>query len=79
MRNWLDRHNGKCQRALLAAPIEGLPCLDIVGLRLYEPQLLETLCGQPAITYTEMKEWFEQSFAMTCTKNTMMYFMQSPF
>ena len=26
-----------------------------------------------------MKEFLEQSFAMTCTKNTMMHWMQTPF
>ena len=39
MRNWLDRHHGKCSRALLAAPIEGLPCLNLAELRHYETQL----------------------------------------
>ena len=28
MQHWLDRYHGKCRRALLKAPIDGLPCLD---------------------------------------------------
>ena len=79
MSNWLDRRNGKCQRALLAAPIESLPCLDVAGLRHYEAQLLKICFAEPSITYTGLKERFERDFSMTCTKNTMMYWKQSPF
>ena len=31
------------------------------------------------MTYTQLKEWLEQTLAMTCTKRTMEYFMQTPF
>ena len=31
------------------------------------------------MTYTQLKEWLEQTLAMTCTKRTMEYFMQAPF
>ena len=68
MHTWVDRHNGKCTRPIIAAP----------GLRHYEPQLLKTCFAEPSITYTGLKERFERGFSMTCTKNTMMHWMQSP-
>ena len=79
MRTWLDRHHGKCQRAVLSAPIEGLPCLDAAGLRQYEAKLLREWSSRPAIAYMQLKEWLEQSLAMTCSKCTMERFMQKPF
>ena len=79
MREWLKLHYDDSKRARIAAPKEGFPCLDIAGLRLYEAQLLKKCSGQPAITYTEVKEWLEQTHGVTCTKNTMMHWMQSPF
>ena len=79
MRTWLDRHHGKSQRAVLSAPIEGLPCLDAACLRQYEAKLLREWSSRPAMTYTQLKEWLEQSLAVTCTKRTMEYFMQTPF
>ena len=68
MERWLDRHNGKCQRAIIAAPIEGLPCLDAAALRQHESKLLREWSSRPAMTYMQLKEWLEQSLAMTCTK-----------
>jgi hypothetical protein len=79
MRNWLDRYHGKCSRALLVAPSEGLPCLDLKGLRLYEAELLEKWSANVEITYTQLKEFLEQTYGCTCSKNAMMHWMQSPF
>jgi len=79
MRNWLDRYHGKCSRALLAAPSEGLPCLDLTGLRLYEAQLLEEASTDPDYTYMQLRAWLEQTHGVTCSKNTMRHWFQSPF
>ena len=79
MRNWLDRHNGKCKRLIIVAPIEGLPCLDVAGLRFYQAQLLERWSCSPSITYTVLKEWLEQTHGVTCTKKAMQNLMQTPF
>ena len=79
MQRWLDRHHGKCQRAKINAPIEGLPCLDAEGLRRDEVQLLRGWSSRPAIRYTEVKQWLEQSLAMTCTKRAMQNVMQTLF
>ncbi len=77
MRNWLDRYHGKCQRAIIAAPIEGLLCLDAAALRQHESKLLREWSSRPAMTYTQLKEWLEQTLAMTCTKRAMQNFMQT--
>jgi len=79
MRNWLERHHRECTRAIIAAPKEGLQCLDIAGLRHYEPQLLKICFSEPRITYDRLKERFEQECSMTCTKSTMQHWMRSPF
>ena len=79
MRNWLDRYHGKCSRALLAAPIEGLHVLDMKGLRLYEGELLKEAVTDPDKTYTQMKAFLEERFGRTCSKNIMKQWMQSPF
>ena len=42
MRNWLERHNDETKRVLIAAPREGLPCLNLAELRHYEAQLLKS-------------------------------------
>ena len=78
MHNWFDRYHGKCNRGLLAAP-NGLPTLDAAGLRPYEEQLLRHWNTDPDMTYTQLKEFLEQTFGRTCSKNTMMHWMQSPF
>ena len=36
MRTWFDLYHRKCRRALLKEPIDGLPCLDLMGLLPYE-------------------------------------------
>ena len=41
MRNWFERYDGKCTRARLEAPIDGLPCVDRTGLQAYEAELLQ--------------------------------------
>ena len=79
MRNWLDRYHGMCQRAIIAAPIKGLPCLDAAALRQHESKLLREWSSRPAMTYTQLKEWLEQTLAMTCTKWPMRNCMQTPF
>ena len=78
MRHWLERHYDETKRALIAAPKEGLTCLDVAGLRLYEAHLLKHWNKYPSITYTAMKEYLEQSLAMTCTKSAMQNFMLTP-
>ena len=79
MHTWVDRHHGKRSRALLKAPIEGLPCLDRKGLLPYVAELLALLDSKPATTYTQLKELLERKFSMTCSKRTMQTWMQSPF
>ncbi len=79
MRTWLDRYHGKFQRAIIAAPIEGLPCKVAAGLRRQEAKLLREWSSRPAMTYMQLKEWLEQTLAMTCTKQTMQKCMQTPF
>ena len=79
MRSWLDRHHGKCSRALLKAPIDGLPCLDRKGLLPYEAALLQYWFEHQAMTYMQGKEFLEQKHGVTCSKNTIMHWMQSPF
>ena len=79
MRNWLDRYHGKCSRALLAAPTEGLPCLDLKGVRCYEAELLDKWSTDPDMTKTQLREFLEQTYGRTCSKNTMKQWMQSPF
>ena len=49
MENWLDRYHRKCSRALLEAPIEGLPCLDRAGLLQYEEAVSYTHLTLPTI------------------------------
>ena len=78
MRTWLKRHEGKCRKAIRKAPKEGLPCLDVAGLRGHEAWLLRYWNSEPSITYTGLKEALEQSLAMTCTKEAMRTFMQTP-
>ena len=68
MRNWLDRYHGECSRALLPAPIEGLPVLDMKSLRLYEAELLQEAATDPEKTYTQMKAFLEKKFGRTCSK-----------
>ena len=79
MHTWVDKHNGKRKRPIIAAPVEGLPCLDLASLRQFEAQLLKICFAEPSITYTGLKERFERDVSMTCTKNTMMHWMQSYF
>ena len=68
MRTWLD-----------GLYREELPCLDLAGVRDYEPQLLKICFAEPRITYIRAKERLEQECGVTCTKNTMMHWMQSSF
>ena len=79
VRNWLDRYHGKCNRALLEAPIDGLPCVDRRGLQPYEAALLEIWDSRPRITYMQMKEFLEQKLGVSCSKRTMLTFMETPF
>ena len=79
MHNWLERYHGKCSRALLEALIEGLPSLDRHGLVQYRAGLLQEWNSKPAMTYMHLKEFLELQLGATCSKNTMMHFMQSPF
>ena len=53
---WLDREHGKAKRALLAAPIDGLPSVDRQGLVHYHAELFEEWNSKPAITYMQLKE-----------------------
>ena len=43
MHTWVNRHNGKSTRPIIAAPIDELPCLDIAGVRQYERQLFKNM------------------------------------
>jgi hypothetical protein len=52
--------------------------LDRKGLLHYQAELLQLIDSKPATTYTQAKEFLEQRFQVTCSKNTMMHFMQSP-
>ena len=70
---------GSASRALLAAPIEGLPCLDAAGLRHYEASYCSKIGAAPAMTYMQGKKWLEQELAITCSKSTMMHWMQIAF
>jgi len=78
MSNWLDRYHGKSKRTLLAAPIDGLPCLDLEGLRAYDTELLSRWADEWDITYTRLKEFLEQEHGRTCSKETMQHWMQRP-
>ena len=79
MQRWFDRYHENCSRALLQAPIQGLPTLDRKGLVPYQAELLQEWNSKPAMTYTQLKEFLDQQLGATCSKNTMMHFMQSPF
>ena len=79
MRNWLDRYHGKCSRAPLVAPIEGLPSLDRQGLVQYQADLLQEWNSKPAMTYTQLKKYLGQHLGATCSKITMQRYMEAPF
>ena len=52
---------GRLAVALLAAPSDGLPCLDLKGLRLYEPQLLQQWGTDLDYTYMQLRAWLAQT------------------
>ena len=54
MQRWLDRYHGKSSRALLEAPIEGLPSLDRKGLVHYQAELLPGRNSKPGMTYMQL-------------------------
>ena len=64
MRIWLDRYHR---------------CVDREGLLPYEEALLDYWFEHQAMTYMQGKEFLEQKHGVTCSKNTMMQWMQSPF
>ena len=70
MRSWLDRYHEKRSRARLQRARL---------LRQHEAQLLREWSSRPAMTYTQLKEWLEQTLSKTCDKCTMRRFMQTPF
>ena len=71
MRSWLDRHHGHCTRTKLEAPMEGLTRLKIAGLRKYQAARLREWHRRPGITYTQLKDFLEQTLQCTCNKHTM--------
>ena len=68
MRSWLDCYHGK-----------GLPCVDREGLLPYEAELIALLASKTGTTYTQLIDFLEQKHGVTCSRNTMMHWMQAPF
>ena len=59
--------------------MDGLPVLNIAGLRRQQPALLREWHKRPSITYTQLEAFLEQTCGYTCDKRAMQCFMQQPF
>ena len=56
--------------------MDGLPCLDLEGLRAYDTELLSRWADDWYTHYAHLKDFLEQEHGRTCSKETMQHWMQ---